>query len=97
MSPEIESLLIGDGAAVGPRDGGDGIGGLVIGVGDGAVSGCGLTLWSHGRGASAAPVKRPSSSAEENGRRRNEAKRQMWKMPLSILLKFLAMSLYGKM
>lgn len=77
MSPETEPLLIGDGAATGPGDGGEVVEGLEVGVGDGAVSGGGETLWSHGGGASVPPVKPLSCTAEENGRRRNEAKRQM--------------------
>lgn len=81
MSPEIESLLIGDGAVAGPEDGGELGGGLVVGVGDGAVSGDGAILWSHGEGAFAPPETR---KAEEIDKRRNDAKRQMWKMPLSI-------------
>lgn len=90
MSPEIEPLLIGDGAAAGPGDGGEV-------VGDGAVSGDGAILWSHGEGAFAPPLKSPSCTAEENGRRRNDAERQMWKMPLSIFFKFLGISLYGEL
>ena len=84
MSPEIESLLIGDGAAAGPGDGGEVVGGLVVGVGDGAVSCDGAILWSHEDGAFAPPLKSPSCTAEEYGRRRNDAKRQMWKMPLPL-------------
>lgn len=84
MSPEIEPLLIGDGAVAGPGDGGEAVGGLVVGDGDDAVSGGRATLWSHGEGALAPAVKSPSNTAEENDRRRNDAKRQMWKMPLSI-------------
>lgn len=77
MSPETDPLLIGDDAAAGPRDGGEAVGGLEVGVGDGAVSGGWETLWSHGGGVFVPPVKPPSCTAEENGGRRNEAKRQM--------------------
>lgn len=84
MSPEIEPLLIGDGAAAGPEDGGELGGGLVVWVGDGAVSGDGAMLWSHGEGAFAPPERPPSRKAEEIDKRRNDAKRQLWKMPLSI-------------
>lgn len=77
MSPDTEPLLIGDGAAAGQGDGGEAVGGLVVGVGDGAVSVGGETLWSHGEGALTPPVKTTSDTAEENGRRTNNAKRQM--------------------
>lgn len=77
MSPDTEPLLIGDGAAAGPGDVGEAVGGLVVGVGDGAVSEGGETLWSHGEGAPAPPVKTTPDTAEENNRRTNNAKRQM--------------------